>query len=307
MVVTAVYLAIGNSKDATVSVFSFELRTEYIFNSFLMFSITLIARKLLLAEEQWRATFEDAVADTNKSFLEEVKAAVPLSNMLFIDNEADWYSKAISMLRDPTGFTESGNIPPRTIYASTSILQISDHEILSTARLNYFKSIAEICCSTNESAPQYRLLISPGNDLDTSRELNARLDKFDSVVDRKNKGEFICKEWGGANIQIRVADIAGIDFVIYGNSVLFNLRTYKDEHRPQRKGIYVNDANIATTFRRWFQSIYDDATSSKTINQRQASNWNLDANRARKMGVEIDANYMLKNAEQVNPEISNQY
>jgi len=162
-------------------------------------------------------------------------------------------------------------------------LRISDHEILSAARLKYFETIAKICCSTNEAAPQYRLLISPGNDLDTSTELNARLDKFDSVVEKASKGDFFCKEWGGANIQIRVADISGIDFVIYGNSVLFNLRTYKDEHRPQRKGIYVNDANISTTFRRWFQSIYDDATSSKTVSQKQASNWKLDASRAKKM------------------------
>lgn len=289
MIVMAIaYLFVGLRGDGSINIFSVVIRSEYIFNAFLVFSITFIARKLLLAEHQWRSSFEQAVNDTNKKFLEEVKASVPLSNMRYIDSESDWYMKAISMLQDPTGFSDPERSTPRVIFASTTILKISEHEILSGPRLDYFRAIAEKCCSTNGDAPQYRLLLSPGNDIDTKRELNARLDVFDSVALKAINDAKFCKEWGGKQIQIRVAEISGIDFVIYGNSVLFNLRTYKDDQFPERKGIYVNDANIATTFRRWFTSIYDDATNSETISTDQATKWDLCDSHSKKLGVSIE-------------------
>ena len=279
------YLFIGLLKDGSIEVLNVVVKADYIINAFLVSSITFIARKLLLAEHQWRASFEQAVSDTNKTFLDEVKTAVPLSNMRYIDSEIEWYMKAISMLKDPTGFSDHERSPPRVIFASTTILQISEKEILSGPRLEYFQTIAEKCCSSSGDAPQYRLLLSPGNDLDTQSELHARLGVFDSAVLKSINSSEYCKDWGGAQIQIRVAEISGIDFVIYGDSVLFNLRTYRDDHFPERKGIYVNDANIATTFRRWFTSIYDDATNARIISVAEAESWKLTEVHATKLGV----------------------
>lgn len=279
------YLIVGLNSNGSIKILSVVVEAQYFLNAFLVFSITLIARKLLLAEHQWRESFENAVRDTNKTFLEEVKTSVPLSNMKYIDSEVEWYMKAMSMLSDPTGFSDPERSPPRVIFASTTILQMSEKEILSGPRLKYFETIAEKCCSSNGDAPQYRLLLSPGNDVDTNSELNARLEKFDSVVLRSIDSPEYCKDWGGAQLQMRVAEISGIDFVIYGDSVLFNLRTYRDDLFPERKGIYVNDANIARTFRRWFTSIYDDATNARIISTKEADRWSLIEKHASKLGV----------------------
>jgi len=287
ILMAAAYLIVDLLNEGSVEVLSITLKGPHIFNTFLAFSIFFIARKLLLAEHQWRASFEQAVSETNKVFLEEVKKSVPLSSMRYIDSEVEWYKKAISMLRDPTGFSDLERSPRRVIFASTTILQISEKEILSGPRLEYFRTIAEECCSSSGDAPQYRLLLSPGNDLDTKSELKARLSEFDSVVLKSTNSSEYCKDWGGTQIQIRIAEISGIDFVIYGDSVLFNLRTYSDDHFPERKGIYVNDANIATTFRRWFTSIYDDATHARIISSSESESWSLINSHATKLGVAI--------------------
>lgn len=282
-------LFIGIVADGGIDFLGIEISAAHLFNTFVIISLTLIARKVLLAEQQWRSAFEAAVEERNKAFLEDVAASVPLSNMRFIDNEKDWYKKAMSMLEEPTGFVSSGRGPLNTIFASTTVLNVSESEQVSDSRKAYFETIARVCCSSAENAPQYKLLLSPGdNDSDTELELEARLDAFDRVISEKAGDSYFRSEWAGAQVQIRIADVSGIDFVIYGDSVLFNLRTQPDENRSERKGIYVNDANIAQTFQRWFQSIYGDANNSRYITPVQARSWKLAEEHVQKIGVKPD-------------------
>ncbi|MEM9377251.1 MAG: hypothetical protein AAGA72_13605 [Pseudomonadota bacterium] len=274
---------------------------------FTIFSLSYLVRKLAFAEVDWRNATADSVglivkeslnqqrgslkefrdilmrhegqvSETLRKTIDEVDSRIFESKVVFLESEEKWYARAIEVILGWEGYFPSTQ--ERVIRAvSTFIYQEEDQ--IGRNRRDYLRAIARIICGSSETNPYYQLIMVPHPDDPTEKAVGKEIRKRIQTLNEISQD--IDTAWGKENITVKKAHVSGIDLVIVGDVVLFNLKTVSGGITA-RRGVLIEDNRMARAFTSWFDQIFTNPDICKTLNMADARRWGISEEDLIKLG-----------------------
>ncbi|MGB0944941.1 MAG: hypothetical protein ACPGUE_21245 [Marinomonas sp.] len=268
------YLNISSDEARTVLIVPiFGIISFLIIVNLYSFQETLLSQRESLLKEvginnkkMLEGTLRENREEVN-SLTDKILNSIYATDVESIDSSEQWYAKAIEILENYTSYSNT-----RNIYAISTFVFTNEDDVMAGDRRRYIDTISKIILRDNLT---YDLIIVPGisenrdGNKVISAELKARIESLNIL-----SKEEAYNNWSNNHMNIHIAAISGIDMLIIGRVVLFNIRTYSSGH-PQRKGVLIESATISDHFIKWFNAILMDGNLSRSIGIEDCAKWKV--------------------------------